>query len=101
MDKKNVLTTRLCLEMASDHMMEYYAFHWPPKDLQVLFEDEKGVFYITHKRMGGLLITVKPNYGNGVYMVRSYKNQYSRAKTHRYINMQKRLREKGYLNGNA
>jgi len=101
MAKKDTSIERICLEMASDHVMERFAFHWPPKDLEVLFEDDKGVFYITHKWMGGLIMAVKPNYGKGCYMVQSYKIRASRVKSHKYIDLQKRLREKGYLNGNA
>lgn len=103
MENKRLIRTnnRKHLEMASDHVMEYYGFHWPPTDLWVLFEDPKGVVYISHKTMGGLIITVKLDDLYKRYIVRSFKQQFARVKSVQYIEAKARLREKGYANGNA
>lgn len=93
---------RKYLEMASDHVMEYYGFHWQPYQLRVLFEDSKGVVYISHWKMGGIIITVKLDEVANRYIVRSFKHQFARVKSIQYIEAKTRLREKGYYsNGNA
>lgn len=100
-EERDIRHRRYCLEMASDHVKEYYAFHWPPNHLKILFEDPKGVCYISHWKMGGLIITVKADEVTGRYIVRSYKHQHARVKSRQYVESKTRLREKGYLNGNA
>ena len=87
MENKRLIRTnnRKHLEMASDHVMEYYGFHWPADQLQVLFENPKGVFYISHQTMGGLIITVKRDEIFKRYIVRSFKHQFAQARPIEYI----------------
>ena len=89
------------LETAADHVREYYGFHWPPSMLQVLFEDPKGVLYISHKLMGGMIVTVKRDDIGKRYVVRSFKQQFARVKSIQHIDTRARLREKGYINGDS
>lgn len=92
---------RRILEAASEHMIQYYGFHWPPEDLRILATDEKGIAYVSHWQMRGVLLTVKLNKIAHQCVVRSYKHQYVRASSYNHVDSTARLREKGYLNGNA
>lgn len=89
------------LEMASAHVREYYGFHWPPHQLQILFKGPKGARYISHTRMGGLIVTVQRDDVTRRYVIRSYKQQFVRVKSYHHTDMKVRLHEKGYNDGNA
>lgn len=101
LEKDRDAEERLMLELASNHVMEYYGFHWPPHQLQIIFKGPKGVRYISHARMGGLIITVNRDEITRRFVIRSYKQQFVRVKSYQNAVMKARLHEKGNLNGNA